>query len=220
MPVLPTASHPSSDRTPDDAPVLTEEERDAVAQRMAAIDKIFADAGKARYKIELFFTEARNLRGVSLGALSFWESGAKIHGGGDMKIYLCPGSRLRRSSCSAFIPSTANGYGHLVCPSCKTVWTGEEVIGEDIARLTMRDWARKLLEYFIKLEHNADVYVKHAQTDIRTKAYLEQERQKGGDVLSLARTKRVKYVYPLRNILKDTASGADPLGRFYAFLTA
>jgi hypothetical protein len=49
---------------------------------------------------------------------------------------------------------------------------------------------------------------------------MEQERQRGGDVLTAMRNKRALHIYPLANIIKDTSAGSDILARFYAFLTA
>lgn len=200
-------------------PVLSDEERDNLKKRMEALDKVLADQQKAKYKLELFFGDERSLVKPVPGILSFWESGAKLHGGGDAKIYLCPGKLLRRNTCEAAIPFEFNAYGHLVCPTCQTTWKGEEVIGEVLGRHSMRQWSELLFKYFVKLNHNCDVYLKHAPTDIRSMAAREQEKQRGGELLMKAR-KRALHIYPLRNIIKDTSAGADVLSRLYSFLTS
>jgi hypothetical protein len=204
---------------PTEAPELSEEDKFAYQQRIEAMDKVLTQKQKAKYKIELFFGKARSNKNPVPGVISFWESGSQLHGGGDAKVYFCPGKMLRKNRCEALIPFALNAYGHLVCPSCKSVWKGEEVIGEILGRHTMRDWSSLLYTYFRRLDHNCDIYLKHAPEDIRSMAAMEQERQRGGDLLSKAR-KRALYIYPLRNILRDTSAGADILGRFYSFLTS
>ena len=200
-------------------PVLNDEERDNLKKRMEALDKVLADQKKAKYKLELFFGEERSVVKPVPGILSFWESGSKLHGGGDAKIYFCPGKMLKRNQCEVVIPFEFNAYGHLVCPTCQTTWKGEEVIGEVLGRHTMRDWSFLLFKYFVRLGHNCDIYLKHAPTDIRSMAAVEQEKQKGGELLAKAR-KRALHIYPLRNIIKDTSAGADVLGRLYSFLVS
>jgi len=202
---------------------LSEEERDALQKKMAAMDALFKEMGRAKYKIELFWGSKFSVRQPSAGALSFWESGAAFHGGGDTKIYICPGRKRGVSDCAHMIPDAFNEQGKLVCPNCGQVWKGEEVIGEVFGRWTMRQWASKLFEYFKQLEMNADILVKYPPEDIRSASLQEVESARyGGEKLAKARGKRSRatHIYPLRNIIKDTSNGADLLGRFYAFLTA
>jgi hypothetical protein len=74
--------------------------------------------------------------------------------------------------------------------------------------------AKELTKIFHSLGGNADVYLKFHKTDVR---YLALERDKGPDV---ARRLKGLAIYPLRNILKDTAAGADLTSRFKAFITS
>ena len=69
---------------------------------------------------------------------------------------------------------------------------------------------------------NADIRIKYAQRDIRTAARLEQERQRGGELLQEVRSSELRSssTYPLANIIKDTAAGADLRGRILAYLQA
>ena len=202
----------------ENAPVLTEEDRHEIKRRMAVLDKVLADEQKAKYKIELMFGKARSVSNPTPGMMSFWESGAKLHGGGDAKIYMCPGKELRQNECDGFIPDSAAGYGHLVCPGCGKVWKGTQVSGEIVANLTMQGWSQLIMKYFLKLQMNCDIYLKYAKEDIRTVALVEQEHQHGGEKLEKARSKRAVSVYPLRNIIRDTSNGAELLGRFKAYL--
>lgn len=208
------------DNDVDVVPTLSEEEKHSLKQRMAKLDLLLAEKKTAKYKIEIFFSEKRTGRGHYPGILSIWESGNRLHGGGDTKMYECPGKALGRSSCTGFIPDASNGYGFLVCPRCQVVWKGEDVIGERLARLNSRGWAELVLQFYVRLDHNADIYLKYPREDLRVAAKREQEKQWMGEKLSKVRGRRVRYIYPLNRIVKDCSAGADILGRFYAFLTA
>lgn len=200
---------------------FTKEEQEAIRQRMAAIDMLMAEQkGKGKYKIELFFGKARSMTQPTPGAISWWESGSKFHGGGDCKIYICPGKSKRINECEAFIPDSGNASGILFCPKCGVSWKGQDVIGEHLARLSMNKWADLLLHYFVRLEHNADIYVKHAKDDLRSQALREQAKYKGGELLNKARLDRALVIYPLKNIIKDTSAGSNLLSRFQALLKA
>lgn len=202
------------------APVLSEEELDTLKKRMLAMDKLLAQQQVAKYKIELFFSSRRRGRESYVGALSLWESGSRLHGGGDDKMYLCPSAKFKLGECQGLIGGAAQGYGHLVCPKCQRVWKGTQVDGEIFGRWTTQQWATLICKYFIRLDHNADIYVKVPKADIREAAGLEQQKQMMGEQLVRARGKRDAYIYPLKNIIKDTSTGADLVGRFRALLSA
>jgi hypothetical protein len=220
VPTLVTDVKWGEDNPIEAAPVLSEEDKEILKKRLEVLDKELATRKLAKYKIELFFSSRRSGRTPTPGAISLWESGTKLHGGGDCKIYLCPGRELKVNECRGIIPDAAQGYGHLVCPECQHVWKGKQVHGEIFARLTTDNWARLLYRYFVRLGHNADIYVKVPKVDIRKAASLEQARQMMGEKLTVARTKRDVYIYPLRNLIKDVNAGADILGRFKALLSA
>jgi len=208
------------DNSIDKAPTISEEEELSLKNRMAAMDKLLSDKGFAKYKLEVMFERKRSTTAPTFGILSFWESGTKLHGGGDTRIYLCAGKASKRNDCEAFIPDASTGYGHLVCPQCRIVWKGPEVTGEIGARLSMQNWANLLYKYFIRMEGNADIYLKYPKHDIRALAAAEQEKQLGGEELAKLRRDQQKCIYPLRNIIRDAAAGADTLAKFYAFLKA
>lgn len=207
-----------------EAPQLSQEEREAVQKRIEALSKLLAEEKKAKYKIEILFTSSRNLHGITTGIISLWESGRKFHGGGDAKIFICPGKQLGKNQCEGVIPDVGEGIGHLVCPACGLAWQGPEVIGEFICKFPMQKWVDIVLYFYVKLGHNADIYVKHAREDIRAAALAAPPKgKKDGKVaekLTANRQKRVLYIYPLENIIKDTANGADLQKRFHSFLTA
>ena len=199
---------------------FSKEEQEAIELKKKALDELLKTRKHAKYKIELFFGKARSMTKPTPGIISFWESGSKLHGGGDAKIYICPGKQLGINECNAIIPEVANVNALHFCSVCRRSWKGKEVIGEIVANLHMKGWAEALLYYYARLDHNADIYLKHAREDIRTVAMIEQAKQKGGEYLNRVRSKRALHIYPLNRIITDTSAGADLLGRFYAFLTA
>jgi hypothetical protein len=73
---------------------------------------------------------------------------------------------------------------------------------------------------YVRLGHDADIYLKSHPVDIRSKALLEQMKERRGEELVSARGSRVPVMYPLNRLLKDLAAGADLEKRFLAFITA
>lgn len=208
----------------ENAPELTEEELYIISEKQKVIDGLLAEKGIAKYKLDLNLGKGFTLRAPSHGALSFWESGKKFHGGGDAKMYMCPGKDRGINDCEAFIPDPSQGYGFAFCPKCKNVWRASETPGEVFARLMPEGWAALLLKYFARLELNADIRIKmlkadREHSDIRKTAEVEQERQKGGEVLAAAR-ERVTRIYTLRSIIRDTSTGSDLYSRLLAFVKA
>lgn len=228
---------------PGPEPALTEEDREGVKQRMLAVDKLFAEQGLAKYKIELMFGVSRS--GASRhqpipGILQYFESGGKAHAGGDVKLYICPGKTFQQqglrdcpteahqqhnlpapkaSECEAPLVFSRNGFGLIYCGACQQLWAAEQVIGEIAYRLPMRTWAEVLYKHFRTLGMNADIVVKFAYDDLRAAALMEQARELRGDKLTPVRENRPTGAYRLQAILKDVNAGADLLKRFYAFLT-
>lgn len=203
--------------------ILTADEAERFAKQASALAKLLVDKEvKAKFKIEILFAKARSMTNPTVGVMSFWASGAKLHGGGDDKLYLCPGLRLGRNQCQALLLEQYNNSMGIVCPSCGTMWKHEEVIGELFFNLPMRKWAEVIYRYYRLCDYNADIYLKHAREDIRSVA-LEQTAKatwKGSQALERTRTRRARHIYTLRAIIKDTSAGADLLSRFYAFLVA
>jgi hypothetical protein len=197
----------------DKAPTLSAEELHTLQERQKALDKLLAEKKRAKYKIEIFFGSQYKTNGHYPGAVSLWLSGSKLHGGGDEKIYLCP-------SCGGFILPSAQGYGHLVCSKCAKVSKDKDAIGEIFLRLTTQNWAMVLYKWFRIMEFNSDIYMKRPRRDVRQAATLEQARQHGGEKLLATRATREVSIYPLYNIIKDTAAGADIPTRLKAFLAS
>jgi len=205
------------------APELSADEKQIVANKMAALSKIFDDKViKAKYKLELTFGKSRSMQRPTPGILTFWANGSKFHGGGDEKIYLCPGKHLHVNECEKPIPELANSMGTLVCPSCGTLWKGEQVIGELMANLPLRKWSEVLYAHYRKFEYSCDIYLKYSSDDIRSVALAQKEKAtfKGSILLEKTRARRAKSIYPLKNLIKDANNGSDLLGRMYSFITS
>lgn len=206
---------------------ITAEDREALAQKMEALDKLLTEEEKkAKYKLEVFFSDERSMHKPFGGTVTWWESGTKLHGGGDSKMYACDNNasypHLAGKGCGALMPDSSSGFSFLVCPKCGALWKNEEVVGEVFYRLTVQKWAVVLLSWFRRLNHDADIRIKYSRDDIRTAAMLETERNRGGEILHRVRSQERRSVstYPLMNIIKDTSAGADLYQRILAFLQA
>lgn len=193
---------------------LTEAEADAVKEKMAALDRFFGKRVVARYKIEMQFGKDRSTWKPFAGAMSLFLSGSKLHGGGDEKLYLCA-----REDCRGVIFPGERLGGSVMCRTCEMMWDENDLVGELLFKLTPQDWATVIHRMFVKLDHNADIYVKYHQTDIRYQAALEMARKRGGEEINKARKNRGLHIYPLKNIIRDTSAGAQLYDRFLAFIT-
>lgn len=173
------------------------------------------DGIKAGYKIEIMFGPKRTPQGPNNIALQIWESGKRLDGDADDRMYWCrdveAGSTL---GCGKPIPSGAIRGGVAICPNCQYAIRADKLTGEQFHRITTQNLALKIEQLFHDLKDNADIYCKYDQSDIRYQAVL---REKG---FEKARHLRGLFIYPLKNILKDTASGATLVTRFRAFLSA
>jgi hypothetical protein len=196
---------------------------------------------KATYKIEIRFGPDRsNLETKpSAGALLIWESGKKLHGGGDDQMFWCG-----YSDCDKPISSSNFALYHVVCPWCKrTNFTDENtkaghiqhlqderraspgieklpcVADSRFFRLPPSKLAQLLVKTFRSLGSDADIYLKYHPKEIRLDK-TELAKASTLNKLYTARMAKKPLVYPLKNILKDTAAGADVYQRFLAMLRA
>lgn len=199
---------------------LSREEMHNLEKRRQAFDKLLEENKKAKYKIEVMFRHTRRSTGLIDGMLSIWESGTKLSGEGDSKVYFCPQRSLKKGECEAILPDVSNGFGHLVCPSCGSRWNEDQVFGEIFFKLPYEKWAEVLVRYYARTGHNADVYLKYPKHDVRKIAANEQAKQLGGEQYNKLRTEKVLYIYRLERIIKDTSAGSTLYDRFKALLTA
>lgn len=214
MPSAPTVPFLNSE-----APrILTEEEKANIVEGRKMADAAIAAEGKAKFKIELMFTAAWSVVKPVPGIMSFWESGSQLHGGGDAIVHFCPGKKFSKSACDHYIPDPSHGYGFLVCPGCHSVWKGKDVYGQIIGRHTAKDWATLIEKYYRKLDMNCDIVIKYHKDDIRKAA----QGIKAEETLYRARSsaKRLKRIYTLSNIMRDTSAGSALYDRILAFVKA
>jgi hypothetical protein len=182
----------------------------------------------SKYRIQVNFGTGRTVAGPNKGVITFWRSGAKLHGGGDEKVMLCQevdygssefadfkvGKNTSRGGCGAFIEGSFIRGGIAYCPKCLRMMRADRVTGEVYFRSTSADLASGLAKYFRLFEHNADLVIKYAEDDIRYKVV----QQLAGP--AEARRLRGMLVYPLHRLLKDTASGSTVESRFLAAVSA
>lgn len=194
---------------------ISDAEQALVSKKMEALDKFFAKRLDAKYKVEVLFGKERSTWKPCAGALSIYLSGTKLHGGGDEKLYLCP-----RKDCGGVIFPNERLGGTVMCRKCEVMQAENDLVGELLFRLTPKDWAHVILKYYVKLDHNADIYLKYHPTDIRYKAAMEIARNRGGEEINKARKNRGLHIYPLNRIVRDVSNGADLYDRFLSFITA
>lgn len=171
---------------------------------------------RAKWKIELTFGKNRTSQGPNAVGIQVWESGKHFHGGGDALAFFCKDNRDGQDSgCWGVIPQdNINKAGIAYCPNCQLAINAELLTNMKRGLVTTQALVDEVERLFRQLGSNADIYVKYHKLDAR---YIAMERAKGPHVA--ARLKGM-HIYPLKNILKDTASGASLAGRFKAFLTS
>lgn len=204
---------------------ISDDEEAAIKQKMAAVDKLFADQVKAKYRLEIQFSEARSVWKPFAGVMYFLLNGNRFHGGGDSKVYLCADT-----ACYGVIDPTEHSVVNLdedpeqikpvkvVCPKCRKVFLATELWGERCLNLVPTDWAKAVLLNFGYLGNNADVSLTFHHKELQSRTFSDLSKNAGGDILNESRRWREKAVYPLRNIIKDTSNGADLYDRFLAFI--
>ena len=179
------------------------------------LDRTLNGEVRAKYKIEVTFVKNRSLTKLNAVGILIWESGKRFHGGGDEMMFWCKDNRKGHDEgCWSPIPGDNIKAGIAYCPSCKRTVNAELLTNMRIGNVYMDSLAKEITRLFHQLQDNADIFLKFHRTDVR---YLAMEQEKGPDV-----AKRLKgmAIYPLKNILKDTAAGADLTKRFKAFITS
>lgn len=198
---------------------LTAEEKAIVERKKAAIKKLLTmdESIKARFKVEFFAGKDRSVDKPFRGSVLVFRSGTALHGGGDEIVYPCVDP-----ACPGFIPpELISGSAAMAgCPKCQRVWPQAKLTEMFLAILPVQKWAYVLSRYFVRLGHDADLYMKFAPVDIRKSTVLEKSTDRGGTELATARHRRQPVIYPLVNIYKDLSAGADLEHRFRAFLAA
>lgn len=168
---------------------------------------------RAKYKIEVMFDKKRTTLGPNLLGIHIWESGKRFDGGGDEMMYWCMDVKSKLG-CKAPIPSDSIKGPFAICPACQKGLVIENATNMRVLRVSTRKLAEELASMFRNLGNNADIYVKYNRDDPH---YIAMVKTQG-----VAKAKRLRgmHIYPLKNILKETAHGASLEDRFFAFLTA
>lgn len=195
---------------------------------------------KAQFKIEIQFGKDRSTSELkpSVGVMLIWESGKRLHGGGDEQMFWCG-----YQDCQSPISSASFSNFHVVCPSCNRESFLDQqskrdhvsmmkqsgvdsrqleslplVFSERLFRLPPSKLADLIEKVWFSLGCNADIYLKYHPTDIRYKAMattFQNSKQR-----DKARALRGLHIYPLARILKDTSAGGSAVTKFKAFITA
>ena len=196
---------------------ITESDAKILEEKFKALDKLLGEQVRAKYKIEVQFGKGRSSLAHKHfpGVLSIYLSGTKLNGGGDEKVYMCP-----TEGCKGLINPRHRLEGVVICAKCNRAHDEQNLIGEKLFRLTPPNWAHVIRNHFAMVEHNADIYSKVHETDIRYQTMMEMARNRGGEEINKVRQNRGLLIYPLKNLINDTKNGADLYKRFLAFVTA
>ena len=204
---------------------LTEEQRAAFESGKSITSdeetKTVMEGGEIRaaYKIEVTFDKNRTVHGPNAVLIQVWESGKHFHGGGDDLMYWCKDftkidSWENSPGCGGLIPSASMRGGLAVCPHCYATINSDYVTGQRLTKISTNDLATLIEKIFHQLKSNADVYCKYHKTDIR---YIACEQTYGEEK---ARWLKGMFIYPLKNILRDTSNGSSLHGRLKALFSA
>lgn len=227
---------------PEDVPASPgeEAERSALFQRLLAMEseEMLERARKfsrAKWKIQVWIKSGRSINKPLAFTISFWESGKRLHGGGDESAFICrrgpqapkparpPFLAVGKSpfpseasvdGCDGVIPGELAAGGYVVCPHCGVRWDTEHIGDSLFYRVPVEIAATLITEWFRKLGSSCDIYLKFRDEDIRTKMMA---RDFG---VHTARRLKGMCIYPLLHIIEDTAGGATLESRFKAMLLA
>ncbi len=193
---------------------------ESITRTLRELDSSF-DEMKARYKLEVAFS-ARSIHKPFSGLVTAWTNGGFANGGGDESVYFCPAKLDAKNGgyrrCRAPISYALISRNIAVCERCKSSHHPKKLAGQVFAKLTNQYWAVLLTTLFRDLSCNADIRIGTMPGDLQQATLIEQERDKGGELMDGVRHKRRWVIYPLKNIIKDTSNGAELQGRIRAFL--
>jgi hypothetical protein len=193
---------------------------------------------RAHNKIEIHFGPKRSALNSYVAMIHLWESGKHMHGGGDDLMYWCvnrvrlatmkpdstwkfyldllkrAASERQMDGCGHHIKSSYIGRGAATCPNCRMLINQDNLTEYLPFYGTTNELAGLVAVLFNMLEADADVYCKYDRDDIR---YSSMEKASG---VETAHRLRGMFIYPLKNILKETSGGATIEARFRAFFNA
>jgi hypothetical protein len=193
----------------------TEPGKDYVEDADAAHVMGMDDKSFAKYKIEIMFGPKRTVTGPNTYVMQVFESGKRLHGGGDELAYWCKDVREGHDEgCWGIIIGDWIRNGIAFCPHCDAGIRADYLTGQRFGKITTQALAAHVTAVWRQLDCSADIYCKFDRDDIRIK--IMEEKVGAADAHRL----RGLFIYPLPNILKDTAAGASVEARFEAFFKA
>jgi len=190
---------------------------------------------KAHWKLQIWFKSDRSIHKPITFTLTFWESGKRLHGGGDESAFICrrnpnapkpvrpPFLALGKSpfpkeasvdGCNTIIPGDQAVNGYVICPGCGVRWDTEHIADSLYYVLPVEVASTVIAEWFRKLDSDCDLYLKYRPEDVRAKMMAQ--------TYGLAEAIRNKglLIYPLRNIMRELAAGATLESRIKAVMLA
>lgn len=185
-------------------------------------------AKRADIKLQVFCHSKRSVHKNLVFSLTAWKSGGRLHGGGDENMLFCwrqPTARDVRPwdtvtlakdkprGCKGLIPGGLVSGDVVVCPSCLAKHTPSEIGDSILYSVPVEVAADILAEWWVRAGGRADLVLKYAPFDIRSRTMEKDARD-----LQRSRESRSTVVYPLANILVDTSTGSSLAARFKAFL--
>lgn len=187
-------------------------------------------AKRADFKIQIWFRSDRSTKKPIAYTLSFWESGKRLHGGGDEMMFVCrrhaqspklkPFDLAMSKSksvrgCDGLIPGgLAQETGFVMCPHCHATHKLDQIGDSIFYRTTIDQAATIIANWWRKIGNNADLYAKYNPQDPRSVMMAQNYDYR------TAREKKGLTIYPLQSILKDTLNGSTLESRVKAFLSA
>ncbi len=176
---------------------------------------IIGDSIIAKYKIEILFGPKRTMTGPNVVRIGLWESGTKLHGGGDASLFFCKdGTVDHGAGCWApILPRNVRG-AVAYCNACNGAINSSKLTVHKEGYIKTKTLAAEVARLFRTLDNSADLYCKFNRDDIHYISMLRQHgKAKAEKLLGL-------HIYPLKNMLKDIAAGATVESRVYAFITS
>ncbi len=191
---------------------------------------------RAKWKLQVWFKSDRSIHKPLTFTLSFWESGKRLHGGGDESAFICrrnpsapkparpPFLALGGKSpfpkaanpdgCDGIISGDTVSGGYAMCPHCGIKWDTEHIADSLFYRLPVEVAATVIADWFRKLDSNCDFYLKFRPEDVRTKMMAQS--------YGLHEAQRLKglMIYPLAHLIRDMHDGVTLEGRVKAMLLA
>jgi len=177
---------------------------------------------KAKYKLEVLFTDERSAHRPYRGLITLWSNGGYNHGDGDEGIYLCPTKLETGRFCNTPLKLEFVSKRVAVCPSCSSAHDPKNLTGQIYAKITTQHWANLILKVFNVLGGNADILIGMYRGQLRTPA-IEAVTSLGArekDKVNAIRRDRHWVAYSLKSIIQDTANGSNLHERVRCLLEA